>query len=103
MALGGRYASTTPRHALYHLGAAMQQHDVAEAERYFDVDRIADTAADVIAADYLSRQPAPTTEAEANGRRLVVTLIKRRVRPQLIARVRAEPSARTERAAGAPR
>jgi hypothetical protein len=102
MALGGRYASTTPRYALYHLGAAMQRHDVAEAERYFDVERIADTAADVIAADYLSRQPAPTTEAEANGRRLVVTLIKRRVRPQLIARVRAEIRRSVERAGVQP-
>src|SRR4026209_2553460 len=39
MALGGRYASTTPRYALYHLGAAKQRHDVAEAPRHFAVDR----------------------------------------------------------------
>lgn len=101
-ALGGFYATTTPRYALYQLSAAMQRHDVAEAERYFDVERIADTAADVIASDYLSRQPAPTTEAEANGRKLVVTLIKRRVRPQLIARVRTEIRRSVERAGVQP-
>lgn len=100
-ALGFVYATTTPRYALYHLGAAMQRHDVVEAERYFDVERIADTAAEVIAADYLSRQPTPTTEAEANGRRLVVALVKRRVRAQLVARVRAEIRRSVERA-GAP-
>jgi Protein of unknown function (DUF2939) len=97
---GGLYATTTPRYALYRLGAAMQRHDLAEAERYFDVERIADTAADVIAADYLSRHPAPTTEAEANGRQFLTTLIKRRVRPQLVARVRAEIRRGVERADG---
>jgi hypothetical protein len=97
VALGGFYATTTPRYALYQLSTAIQRHDVAEAERYFDVERIADTAAEVIAADFLSRQPAPTTEAEVNGRRLVVTLVKRRVRPQLIARVRTEVRRSVER------
>lgn len=95
--LVGFYATTTPRYALYRLGEAMQRHDVAAAERYFDVERIADTAADVIVADYLSRQPAPTTEAEANGRQLVASLVKRRVRPQVITRVRAEIRRSVER------
>lgn len=96
-ALVGFYATTTPRYALYRLGAAMQRHDVAAAERYFDIERIADTAADVIVADYLSRQPTPTTEAEANGRQLVASLVKRRVRPQVITRVRAEIRRSVER------
>ena len=102
VALVGVYATTTPRYALYRLSAAIQRHDVAEAERYFDVERIVDTAADVIARDYLSRQPPPTTEAEANGRQLIVSLVKRRVRPQLIARVRAEIRRSVERAGVQP-
>lgn len=97
-ALAGFYATTTPRYALYRLGVAMEGHDVTAAERYFDVERIADTAADVIVADYLKRQPAPTTEAEANGRALVASLVKRRVRPQVIARVRTEIRRSVERA-----
>jgi hypothetical protein len=96
----GIYATSTPRYALYRLGVAIQRNDLAEAERYFDVERIADGAANVIAGDYLRRQPAPTTEAEANGRQLIVTLVKRRVRPQLIARVRAEVRRAVERAGG---
>jgi hypothetical protein len=92
------YATSTPRYALYRLAGAMQEHNVAEAERYFDVDRIVDHAAEVIVADYLARQPAPTSEAEVNGRRLVTDMAKRRLRPQLLTRVRTEIRRSVERA-----
>jgi hypothetical protein len=97
VALGGLYATTTPRYALYRLGVAMQQHDVAAAERYFDTDGIADRATDVIVADYFARQPAPTSEAEVNGRQLASSIAKRRLRPQVLARVRAEIRRSVER------
>ncbi|HMB86552.1 MAG TPA: DUF2939 domain-containing protein, partial [Methylomirabilota bacterium] len=84
VALVSVYAVTTPRYALYRLGAAVQRHDVEDALRYFDVERIADRATDVLVADYLARQPAPATPAEANGRQLVASLAKRRLRPQVI-------------------
>jgi hypothetical protein len=100
--LTGLYATTTPRYALYRLGAAIQRHDVAAAERYFDVERIADRATDVIVTDFLDRQPAPATSAEANGRQLVASMAKRRVRPQVVARVRAEIRRSVERAGGQP-
>src|SRR6266851_5426316 len=61
VALAAVYATTTPRYALYRLGAAVQRHDVDDALRYFDVERIADRATDVLVADYLARQPAPAT------------------------------------------
>lgn len=96
--LGGLYAVSTPRYALYRLGEAMQRHDVAAAEGYFDVERIADRAAGVIVTDYLSRQPAPTTPAEVAGRQLMVDLGKRRVRPEVTTRVRAEIRRSVERA-----
>jgi len=96
--LTGFYLTTTPRYALYRLGQAMQQHDVTAAEGYFDVERIADTATDVIVSDYLSRQPPPTTTAESNGRELVASLVRRRVRPQVVTRVRAEIRRSVERA-----
>lgn len=92
------YVPTTPRYALYRLGVAVQRHDVGAAEAYFDVERIADRAAEVLVADYLARQPAPATEAEANGRQLVASLAKRRLRPQVVARVRAEIRRTVERA-----
>ena len=97
-ALGWLYAVSTPRYALYRLTAAMQQHNVAEAERYFDVEGIADRAAEVIVSDYLARQPPPATEAEVNGRRLVADMAKRRMRPQVLTRVRAEIRRSVERA-----
>lgn len=97
-ALGFFYVTSTPRYALYNLGMATQRHDVAAAERYFDVERIADAAADVIVADYLARQPAPTTAAESNGRELLASIVKRRVRPQVITRVRQEIRRSVERA-----
>lgn len=97
-ALGSLYATSTPRWALYRLGVAMQRHDVAAAERYFDVERIADRAAEVIVADYLARQPEPTTAAESNGRELVASLAKRRVQPQVVTRLRLEIRRSVERA-----
>jgi hypothetical protein len=99
--LGGAYALSTPRYALYRLGVAMQRHDVAAAEGYFDVERIADHAAEVIAADYLARQPPPVTAAEVAGRELLMDLAKRRLRPEVTTRVRAEIRRNVERA-GSP-
>jgi Protein of unknown function (DUF2939) len=97
-ALGGLYAASTPRYALYRLGVAMQRHDVAEAERYFDVERIADGATEVIVADYLARQPEPTSAAETAGRQLTAGMARRRLRPQVLTRVRLEIRRSVERA-----
>jgi hypothetical protein len=97
-AVGCFYAMSTPRYALYRLGVAMQRHDVAAAERYFDVERIADRAAEVIVGDYLARQPEPTTTAESNGRQLAASMAKRRVRPQVVTRIRLEIRRSVERA-----
>jgi DUF2939 family protein len=96
--LGWLYAASTPRYALYRLGVAMQGHDVAAAERYFDAERIADSATDVIVADYFARQPAPTGAAESLGRQIATNMAKRRVRPQVLTRVRAEIRHSVERA-----
>ena len=97
-ALAGLYAASSPRYALYRLGVAMQRHDVAEAERYFDVERIADGATEVIVADYLARQPEPTSAAETAGRQLTAGMAKRRLRPQVMTRVRHEIRRSVERA-----
>lgn len=97
VALGAVYASTTPRYALYRLGAAMDRHDVAGAERYFDLERIADAATDVIVTDYLARQPAPASPAEARGREVAAGIAKRRLRPAVLVRVRAEIRRSAER------
>ena len=97
-ALAGLYAASTPRYALYRLGVAMQAHDVAAAERYFDVEQMADGATEVIVADYLARQPEPTSAAETAGRQLTASVAKRRLRPQVMTRVRLEIRRSVERA-----
>ena len=84
------YAISTPRYALYWLGAAVERRDADAALAFFDVDVIADHATAVLAADYLARQPAPATAAEANGRELVVTVARRRLHPLVAARIRSE-------------
>ena len=86
------YAISTPRYALYWLGAAVERRDADTALAFFDVDAIADHATAVLAADYLARQPAPASAAEANGRELVVTLARRRGSPHAAGR-RARPAA----------
>jgi hypothetical protein len=100
--LGFFYVISSPRYALYRLGAAMQEHKVAEAERYFDVERIADHAAEIIVGDYLARQPPPSGDAEIRGRRLVADMAKRRMRPQVVTWVRAEIRRSVERAGVQP-
>ncbi|HZP38597.1 MAG TPA: DUF2939 domain-containing protein [Methylomirabilota bacterium] len=95
------YAITTPRYALYWLGTAVERRDAEAALAFFDVDAIADHATAVLAADYLARQPAPASTAEASGRELLVTLARRRLRPLVAARIRAEIERSMGRAGGA--
>jgi hypothetical protein len=97
------YAISTPRYALYWLGAAIERRDAGAALAFFDVDAVAEHATAVLAADYLARQPAPATAAEANGRELVVTLARRRLRPLVAARIRSEIERSVERPAGGDR
>lgn len=94
------YAITSPRYALYWLGAAVERRDADAALAFFDVDAIADHATAVLAADYLARQPAPASPAEANGRELLVAFARRRLRPLVAARIRAEIERGIERSAG---
>jgi hypothetical protein len=99
-ASGALYAISTPRYALYWLGAAIERRDAGAALAFFDVDAIADHATAVLAADYLARQPAPASVAEANGRELVVTVARRRLRPLVAARIRSEIERSVERPGG---
>ena len=49
-------------------------------------------------ADYLARQPEPTTAAELFGRQIAGNMAKRRLRPQVVTRVRLEIRRSVERA-----
>jgi hypothetical protein len=82
--------SGRPQYSLYRLGAAIQSRDVVAAQSYFDVDQIADSAAQLLVADYFSRQPQPADELQAVGQQLARGIAVEGMRPLVAARVRAE-------------
>jgi len=92
------YVMGTPQYSLYRLAAALHRHDAAEAERFVDVDRIAQAASEVIAGDYLGREPRAAQVLGSFG----LGGAARALRPLVAARVRAE-IARMARDGGADR
>lgn len=94
---GWYYVSGTPTYSLHRLAVAVDARDVAEAERYIDVDRVADEAADTVIEELLK---GPTRGASSDpwkrlGERLAAgfveamkPVIKARYRDELRARVR---------------
>jgi len=80
------YVMGTPQYSLYRLAAALHRHDAAEAERFVDVDRIAQAASEVIAGDYLGREPRAAQVLGSFGLGGAV----RALRPLVAERVRAE-------------
>ena len=92
------YVMGTPQYSLYRLAAALHRHDAAEAERFVDVDRIAQAASELIAGDYLGREPRAAQVLGSFGLGGAV----RALRPLVAERVRAE-IARMARDGGADR
>lgn len=82
--------SGRPQYSLYRLGAAIQSRDVVAAQSFFDVDQIADSAAQLLVADYFARQPQPADEVQAVGQQLARGIAVEGMRPLVAARVRAE-------------
>lgn len=82
--------SGRPQYSLYRLGAAIQSRDVVAAQSYFDVDQIADSAAQLLVADYFARQPQPADEPQAVGQQLSRGIAVEGMRSLVAARVRAE-------------
>lgn len=82
--------SGRPQYSLYRLGAAIQSRDVVAAQSYFDVDQVADSAAQLLVADHFARQPQPADELQAVGQQLARGIAVEGMRPLVAARVRAE-------------
>jgi hypothetical protein len=82
--------SGRPQYSLYRLGAAIQSRDVLAAQSYFDIDRIADSASQLLVADYFAHRPPPANEVQAVGQQGARDLAVERMRPLAAARVRAE-------------
>ena len=84
------YLMGTPQYSLYRLAVAFQRHDAAGAERFVDVDRIAEAASETIAGDYLEHEPRAAKVLEALGQGSARDTAARALKPLAAQRVRAE-------------
>ena len=84
------YVMGTPQYSLYRLAAALHRHDAAAAERFVDVDRIAQAASEVIAGDYLGQEPRGAQVLGSLGLGSAQAAAARALRPLVAQRVRAE-------------
>jgi len=86
------YLMGTPQYSLYRLAAALRGNDAAAAERFIDVDRIAQAASDAMAGDYLQHEPRAAQALEALGQGGVRATAARALKPLVADRVRGEIS-----------
>jgi hypothetical protein len=84
------YLMGTPQYSLYRLAAAVHGHDAAAAERFIDVDRIAQAASEMMAGDYLEHEPRAGQVLEAMGQGGARATAARALKPLIADRVRAE-------------
>ncbi len=94
------YLMGTPQYSLYRLAAALHRHEPGSAERFVDVDRIAQAASETIAADYLEQEPRAGQVLETLGQGSARATAARALKPLVAQRVRAE-IARMSREGGA--
>ena len=95
------YLIGTPQYSLYLLAVAVHGHDPGSAERFVDVDRIAQAASETIAADYLEHEPRAGQVLEALGQGSARTTAARALKPLVAQRVRAEMARMAREGGGA--
>jgi hypothetical protein len=96
------YLMGTPQYSLYRLAAAVHGHDAGSAERFVDVDRIAQAASETIAADYLEHEPRAGQVLEALGQGSARSTAARALKPFVAQRVRAEMGRMAREGGAAP-
>jgi hypothetical protein len=96
------YLMGTPQYSLYRLAAALHGHDAAAAERFIDVDRIAQAASDTMAGDYLDHEPRAGRVLEALGQGGARATAARALKPLVAGRVRAEIAKMAREGGSAP-
>ena len=87
---GWYYLMGTPQYSLSRFAAAIHGRDAAAAERFIDVDRVSQAAADVVASEYLGGNSAAGRAIEALGQGTARTVAGHALRPLVAARVRDE-------------
>jgi len=96
------YVMGTPQYSLYRLAAALHRHDAPAAERFVDVDRIAQAASELIAGEYLDQEPRAAQVLGSLGPGSARATAARALRPLVAERVKME-IARMARDGGADR
>lgn len=96
------YLMGTPQYSLYRLAVALHRHDPGSAERFLDVDRIAQAASETIAGDYLEHEPRASQVLEALGQGSARATAARALKPLVAQRVRAEIARMAREGGSAP-
>lgn len=84
------YLMGTPQYSLSRFAGAIYAHDAAAAERFVDVERVAQAASDVIVAEYLRANAKAAHDLEALGQGAARSVAGQVMKPQVAARVRSE-------------
>jgi hypothetical protein len=84
------YLMGTPQYSFSRFAAAIYAHDAAAAERFVDVDRVAQAASEVIVADYLRGNSKASNAIEALGQGAARSVAGQAVKPLVVARLRGE-------------
>ena len=84
------YLMGVPQYSLYRFAGAIHAHDAAEAERFVDVDRVAQAASEAILADLIRSDPKAAQAFEALGKGAARSLVGQAMKPLVAARVRSE-------------
>ena len=97
------YLMGTPQYSLSRFAGALYAHDAAAAERFVDVDRVAQAASDVIVADYLRGNSKASNAIEALGQGAARSVAGQAVKPLVAARLRGELRRMAETGGQGPR
>lgn len=96
------YLMGTPQYSLSRFAAAIQARDAAGAERFVDIDRVAETASQVIVADYLHENAQAAKAIEALGQGTARAVASQAVKPLVASRLRGELRKMAEAAGQGP-
>jgi hypothetical protein len=88
--VGWYYLMGTPQYSLSRFASALGAHDAAGAERFVDVDRVAQAASDVIVAEYLRGDPKAGQALDALGQGAARSVAGQALKPLVADRVRGE-------------
>lgn len=84
------YLMGAPQYSLYRLAHALDAHDLGAAERFVDVDRVAEAASEVIMREYLRANTRSAPSLEALGQAGARSAAGQMMKPLVAARVRSE-------------